>query len=578
MRSAALAVGLAVWMASGSAWAKSLPGEYVRAPGVGYRPVSETAEPLTQGEVLRASVKGGTLRAPRGYTPLEVVLQNTGPVSRPVRLSFRGHAGSGSRTSSRTVEVGPGQVVSTFLLVPPLTPAGTLKLDSPGVESFPVSVYMEGANTRAVLVLGTTAAFEAATAIPRAEKEAPRFSARFLAAKEAPRELAAYVGYDAVVLLEDVATVPADVWAALEAYAATGGYLLLPVPSRDVRQRLPLLPASASGELSPYGFGRVRLCGGSAQSCGTMLGADLSTSKAAVQPVGRPPRWERSRVALANGAQPLLDNARAPLGRFLGLIFLFTLVVGPGGWMLARRKGPVALLIAVPAVALVTCGAIVLNSVLVDGFGVHASRYSYTWLDRERDRAVTVGLGAWYANLSPGQVRLPAMSALVAPEEGQEQGVDLDWTNGVTVGSGFLPSRTYREWGELAVVPSRARLVVRRDGDTVRVQNALGAPVTGGTVWLGGRAYSLPELADGAEGAALVTNEAPTPSGVEAFLKLPQDAERRFNFDREGLLERPADGDFMVQMGGVGFAPTATELELELREGVHLVRGRVDGP
>jgi hypothetical protein len=572
-----------VWVVSGLAEAREPP--FVSAvqdpePGYGYRPVTEVSEPLSEGE-LRATVQGGTLRAMRGYTPLEVVLQNAGPVPRPVRLTFRGHSGSGSRTTSRTVEVGPGQRLSTFLLVPPLTPAGNLQLESPGIESNLVSVYMEGANRSAVLVLGTTEAFEAATAVPlsgKDHKESPRFSARFLSARDAPRELAAYVGYDAVVLVEDAASVPTDVWAALEGYAATGGYLVVPRPSRDVRQRLPLLSSSYSGELSAYGFGRVRLCGGSAAACGTVLSAELLGSKQAVMPAGRPPRWERSNQALSNDQLPLLPNAQAPLGRFLALIFLFTLVVGPGGLALARRKGPVALLMAVPAVALVTCGAIVLNSVLVDGFGVHVSRFSYTWLDRERDRAVTVGLGAWYANLPPGRVQLPAMSALVAPEDEQEQVLDLDWTNGLTVGAGFLPSRTYREWGEVAVVPSRARLVVRREGEAVRVQNALGAQVDGGRVWLGGRVYSVPPLADGAEGVATVPEEAPTPSSLEAFLSLPGDAERRFGFDKEGLLEGLGEGDFVVTLGGAGFAPTATALKMELREGLHLVRGRVDGP
>jgi hypothetical protein len=571
-----LVSGLVVWLASGLARA-GMPPEYASPSGVGYRPVTEVSEPLSESG-LRASVKGGTLRAMRGYTPLEVVLQNTSGVPRPVRLSFRGHSGSGSRTTSRSVEVGPGQVLSTFLLVPPQTPAGSLRLESPGIESFPVSIYMEGANRQAVLVLGTTAEFEAATAVPRADKESPRFSARFLSAKEAPRELAAYVGYDAVVLVEDMTTLPADVWAVLEAYAATGGYLVLPRPSRDARQRLPLLPPVSAGELFSYGFGRVRLCGGSAQACGTVLGADLLSSKQAVQPAGRPPRWERNNQALANGQQPLLPNAQAPLGRFLALIFLFTLVVGPGGLALARRKGPVALLIAVPAVAFVTCAAIILNSVLVDGFGVHASRFGYTWLDRERDRAVTVGLSAWYANLPPGRVQLPAMSALVSPEEGQEQGVDLDWTNGLTVGSGFLPSRTYREWGEVAVVPSRARLVARREGDAVRVQNALGAPMDGGVLWLGGRAHRLPQLADGAEGAAAEMEWAQGSSGLGSFLTLPHDAERRFGFDKEGLTEALAEGDFIATVGGGGFGPTATALEMELHEGTHLVRGRVDGP
>ena len=171
--------------------------------------------------------------------------------------------------------------------------------------------------------------------------------------------------------------------------------------------------------------------------------------------------------------------------------------------MLARRKGPVALLIGVPAVALVTCLIIVGNSLLVDGFVTHASRYSYTWLDRPRDRAVTAAVAGYYANLSADTVRLPSNSVLVAPAEVAEWGVDAELDGRRHGGGGLPPARTYVEWAELAVVPSRARLVVRREGDTVKVQNALGAPIQRGYFRYGKRSYWVPELADGAEAVAI---------------------------------------------------------------------------
>ncbi len=578
MRSAPLAACLAVLLASGASRATSLAGDYEVPPGSGYHPVTETSEVLAEG-ALRASVQGGTLRPRRGYTPLEVVLQNATPVPRQVQLAFRANSSAGGRAATRTVEVAPGQRLTTWLLIPAGTPAGTVVLESPGVESRLVSTYMESSRRASVMVLGKSAAFDVATAVPKVERDTPRFSARFLAAQDAPRELAAYVGYDAVVLVEDVASLPADVWAALEAYAATGGHLVLPRPPRDVRERLPLLAGQSSGELHPYGFGRVRLCSGSAEACGRVLEADVLTTDASVKPSGPPSRWERSNKALRNGEQPLLPNAQAPLGRFLALIFLFTLVVGPGGLMLARRKGPVWLLVAVPGVALVTCLAIVIDSVLVDGFGVHASRFSYTVLDRSRDRAVTVAMGAWYANLPPGRVQLPASSALVAPEESGEQFIELDASAGLTVGAGFLPPRTYREWGEVAVVPSRARLAVRREGASLRVQNALGAPLEGGYLRLGAGHYTLPPLAEGQEGeATALLPEQETQVPLAGFLSLAAGPQARFGFEREGLLEALPQGGFVARVGGPGFAPMGTALEAKLHEGVHLVRGEVDGP
>ncbi|XXF77209.1 hypothetical protein P2318_29775 [Myxococcaceae bacterium GXIMD 01537] len=577
MLSAALALGL---LLTTEGLYRSLPPDLAGTAdlGNGYFPVSESQEVLADGE-LRATVQGGPLRARRGYTPIEVTLRNNGPSPRTVRLSFRTHSTSGGRGAHRTVEVAPGQQLTTFLLAQSGTPAGNITLESPGIESNVVSMYMDGSIHFAVLVLGNEAALAETTAVPRVERDAPRFSARFMAAGTAPSELAAYVGYDAVVLAQDAASVPAEVWTALEAYAATGGLLVLPRPPRDVGERLPLLTPGASGEQDvSYGAGRVLLCGGSVSSCGQSLQFRLTAAQQAVHPGGPPPRWQRRGGLLSDGRQPLLENARAPVGRFLAVIFLFTLVVGPGGLMLARRKGPVALLVVVPGVALVTCLAIIANSILVDGFGVHTSRFGYTWLDRANARAVTVGLGAWYANLPPDAIQLPATSALLGPQDSSEHQLELDWTSGLQVQSGFLRSRTYKEWGELSVVPTRARLVARVEGAGVRVQNALGLPLHSGYVNLGGRMYILPSLDDGAEGVAVASETVGAAQmGLDGYVTLPPAAEERFSFGREALLAPLPEGGFTARVGGAGFSPLVAALPAEVHDGVHFVRGQVDG-
>ena len=54
---------------------------------------------------------------------------------------------------------------------------------------------------------------------------------------------------------------PADVWAALENYAAAGGSLLLGRRRATLRQRLPLLEPEPEREAwNAYGFGYVYLC------------------------------------------------------------------------------------------------------------------------------------------------------------------------------------------------------------------------------------------------------------------------------------------------------------------------------
>jgi hypothetical protein len=555
-------------------YAEELPEEVQPA---GYADSTGNLDTLNDSDGLRVSVRTGALRARRGYTPLEVTLHNTDPLPRPVQLSFRGY-GSGAPITRRTVELASQQRLTMHLLVPAAVPGGTLSVEGPRMRPRSRGVYLDAPNAIVTLVLGTSKALEAGTGMQRSESTRPPLvEARFLSAQEAPRELAAYVGYDAVLVTEDVASVPADVWAALENYAVVGGSLILSRPPRDVMKRLPMLSREPEGAAwSRYGFGRVYLCHAGALDCGVALISVGEEARPPLLPVGPAQRWERDRAALRGGEQPLLPNALAPVGRFLVVIFLFSLAVGPGGLILARRKGPAAMLIGVPAVALFTCLLIVADSVLGDGFVTHASRYSYTWLDRPRDRAVTSAVAGYYANLASARVQVPATGVLLAPDELDEWIVDVDWAGGGMVADGFLPARTYKEWGELAVVPTRARLVARREGEAVRVQNALGASLRSGYVQLGGKRYLVPELADGAEGLASEVQAEALGRALEALLASSPPMQRR-----SGALEHfrtpLPEGEFLVQLEGLGFAPLAA-LPVELREGIHYVRGRVDEP
>ncbi|MBN8231138.1 hypothetical protein JYK02_26815 [Corallococcus macrosporus] len=538
--------------------------------GSGYREVSESADTFPDLGDLKATVRGVTLVPNRGYTPLQVTVHNTSGQPRPVRLSVH----SQGRVVERSLQLAPRERTVTWLLLPADLQSGTLHMDSPGMDTAAHGFYLDSYRGARVMVLGDVKAFEKATGLSRAvENTEPLVATRFVDPHIAPRELAAYAGYDAVLVAAPADQVPDDVWAVLEAFAVSGGKLVLDQPPANPRLRFPLLQDDKA-ELSLYGFGTVRQfreCRTRAPGCGFDLGVDAERSPAVVVPAGPPPRWERNDL-LSDGRMPLLSSARAPVGRFLLLIFLFSLAVGPGGWMLARRKGPLAVLIAVPSLAALTCLGLVAWSVLVDGFSVHTARYSLTLLDRERARAVTVGLNAWYANLAEDGVRMPASSVLLAPKEPEDPPRSLDWTNGLAVKNSFLPSRSYREWGEVAVIPSRARLTVRRSGATVQVQNALGAPLRGGTLRLDGWLWNLPEIADGAEGTATKGIEGTT---VTDLLEFQGEPSYRFPGAVPALAMPLDEGTFVARLGGRGFTPTAV-MDVELEASQHVVRGQVE--
>ncbi|WP_147443609.1 hypothetical protein [Corallococcus sicarius] len=578
---AALLAGVLLWagLAGASdpfpvtAAAVAVPAEEAaEARPTGYREVVETPETFPDKGDLQATLRSVTLVPQRGYTPIQVTVHNLSGQPRPVHLAIQ----SQGRVTERSLQVGPRERVVTYLMLPADLTSGRLEMSSPGVQTSSGGFYLDGYRGARVMVLGDVKSFERTTAMNRSEdSQEPLVATRFLDARVAPRDLAAYVGYDAVLVTVPPGEVPDDVWAVLESFALSGGKLVLTQPPANPRLHFPLLQ-DARAELSAYGFGQVRQCRDTPAACGQALGDDVASAEGIVRPAGPPPQWERNDM-LRDGRQPLLASARAPVGRFMFLIFLFTLAVGPGGLMLARRKGPLAVLIAVPTLAAVTCLALVAWSVLVDGFRVHAARYSLTLLDRERSRAVTVGLAAWYANLAEETVSMPASSVLLGSQEPEDPPRTLDWTQGLVLRDSFLPSRTYREWGEVAVLPSRARLTARKVEDGVIVQNALGADIVAGRLSFQGQLWTLPAMPDGAEARAVPLppsppESLPAESGADTVLELPHEVGLRFPSATSPVQAELEAGEFLVRVGGRGFASTAA-VDVDLEDAVHLVRG-----
>jgi hypothetical protein len=557
--------------------------EFVEAEEIawepGYQEIPRTGSEWTEGG-LSVSVAAGVLRPPHGYMPVDVMVHNLGSTPRAVHIGFTPDDAR-IELVTKEVEVGPRQRLVTWLPVPVSMRHGTIRLRGPGVAFQPFRFFsLDPVGSEPVLVLGTEQVFQAGTGLPRMERR-PMLAVRFVSPEDAPGELAAYVGHAEVVVAEEVTALSADAWTALEAYAATGGLLALVRPPRDMGAHLPLLATTTPG-IHPYGFGQVRLCQ-KPDDCGPGVLSDVGPRAQEVRPrlvapAAPAPRWEPVHL-LKDGGQPLLPQVQAPVGRFLLFISLFVLAVGLGGLILARRKGLVVLLIAVPSVALVTCLAGVAWLVLSEGFSIQASRYSLTWLDRARNRAVTVGVAGYFAPLSPDGVRVPVLGALLAPDvEWDARALEADWTNGMVVKGGFLRARTYREWAEVAVVPTQARFVVRREGNRLRVRNALGAPLAAGYVRLGAQVWEVPALSDDAEAEAVLAPESAEKVSFESFARFAEPVHSRFSGVPWAALGQPLpEGTFLAKLSGSGLAPTSV-LPVELHEGLHFVHGQVDGP
>jgi hypothetical protein len=386
-------------------------------------------------------------------------------------------------------------------------------------------------------------------------------------ADEAPGELAAYAGYDAVVIPKaGIDTLSEAARRALEAYVATGGVLLAPNAGRAADTYFPLA-RSGEGTFVEYGLGYTVFCA----QCGKInlpQVADAAQHRdQAILPLGQQPNPYGYRQYNGGPTDALLPQATAPLGRFLAIIGAFTLLIGPGSIFVARRRGPAALLVTIPGTAFITCVVIIGTSLIEDGFSVHASSHSFVLLDSARHRAISAGVTAYYANLAPSAARFDLLTAVMGPGEGRGEiyGAGMDWGEAATAGSDFLPSRTYREWGYLSVLPTRARVVVKKSGNTVKVQNALGAKVERLYVSVDGLVYEADDLRDGSEVVAKVSANRPPELGVNAS--------KRFGAHVMEQLRLPlAEGEFQAELPESDLMPTGG-LRLNHHDSLQVVRG-----
>ncbi len=526
-------------------------------------------------QVSRSEVAGGDTRVavetnaptPRaGSFPVRFFIDNTSGPRGVVQLVVTSSILGSQHEVRRRVEVNAGERRVVSVPVASEFRYGRARATGAGIRSNSEgSIYFHGTYDpqRVVLSLSQPEQFEAFVG------KKPRYSGanvqvHAIPPAEAPSELASYLGYDAVVV-PDGATLDALDEAqrrAVEQYVATGGSLLVGGAVRSLSM-FPLLDAVRPGA-QPYGFGALLLSKGTPDPSLEVFRAAMPVSPSGPQP-DYARRWDRDAAR-----DLLLPQATAPLGRFLFIITLFTLAIGPGSVWIARRRGPATLLVTIPGTALVTCVAIIAYSVIADGFTVHASVYGYTLLDSKQHRAITQGVTAYYANLAPAKAVFGPSTMVVAPHADQRERyiADLEWSDGLRLGGDFVPSRMYREWGLVSVEPTRARLVLARRGDRAVLQNALGLQIDEVLLNHDGRLFTAKGLRDGAEGP------------LEDGDQLTREALRGAGRFGAQVPARVVDvalapGEFLARVSGQGFVPSGG-VRAQLHEAGHWVRGRVE--
>jgi len=533
-----------------------------------YQTITGTLASDKAGRVLVNALQNQ--HAPRsGFIPMRVSLTNG---MRPQKVTLRFTPMGSGRQVTQTVELGPDERRNLLFPVPTCA-WGTLDVRAPDGDMPTMRMYFTRDDRFSLLWVGTDAQLGAAVG-PPTTTQIPKVSVTTLPARELSGELSAYVGFDAVVLadtrLEDLPQAQAR---ALEAYAATGGLLSVLRTGPGTMARLPLLQAS-SEVLQSYGFGDVHLCSGFKTPCAREALRDTLRHVPAVRPAEGPDARSSTRYDARYGPSHavnfLLSQAYPPVGRFMIFIVLFTLVIGPGSLLIARRRGPAMLLFTIPATSLVSCALILGFSVMVDGFATHARTLGVSMLDRKQARTITVGVGGFYANLSPRSLRFGALSSVLLPFGEDKVSASVDWTEGATYGSDLIPSRSYRELGFLSVDPSRARLVFQPGAK--KVQNGLGARIRRAMVRTGGRWAEVRDVPDGGEAVAeVLSNEWKWKDGEDGELEEPM---RRLALG-DVLVREPKEGAFIAVLDGPGPLPLGG-MTPRHQASAHIILGEVE--
>jgi hypothetical protein len=316
----------------------------------------------------------------------------------------------------------------------------------------------------------------------------------------------AYTRFDLIVVeADEVPRIPAEARQAIIGHVQTGGNLLVNVRShREVaplRRLLGLPPGAEPAE--SCGFGMVGFA--------KIDNRPITDAFASVEDVldatkGRARFRTSERQANPDRTLPVVEDLSVPVVGLFVIMLGFVVLIGPVNYLVLsawNRRG--LLLVTVPAISLVTCGLVLLYSLLSEGLTIKERTVAVTVLDERTHRAATVGWAGFYAPMAPGNglrfdydTEVTPLIDLYGPES---RGYSIDWTSDQHLYAGWVQSRVplhmvLRRW-QLR----RERLTARTGPDgTVRVVNGLGATIR--RLWLAdgqGQIHQAGPISPGAE-------------------------------------------------------------------------------
>ncbi len=175
-----------------------------------------------------------------------------------------------------------------------------------------------------------------------------------------------------------------------------------------------------------------------------------------------------------------------PVIGFSIFICAFAFVAGPLLLWFAhhRLQRPILLLLVLPPLAITIAGAILLYSVLKDGFETHARVRSATWVNQSTSRGVSHSRQTYFSGLPPRQVSFSSRSEVWPTPEtlSRRRGyspslnIGLNWGSDFQSYKGFLTPRTQCQWTvttPLDSLPTFDYVITPETGKLTKIQNVM---------------------------------------------------------------------------------------------------------
>jgi hypothetical protein len=166
-----------------------------------------------------------------------------------------------------------------------------------------------------------------------------------------------------------------------------------------------------------------------------------------------------------------------PVGAFLVLITLFTVVIGPLNYIYFWKRRRLYLLVfTIPLIALATSLTLFAYSAIAHGFSTRSRMRSLTLLDQQAGASVTLDRLSLYSGLAPSSGLTFSSSTAVFPiwpPQGQFQSGNVNWSESQSLQSGWLKSRMRTQFFTINHSDQRGRLECKKQGNALQLTNGL---------------------------------------------------------------------------------------------------------